>query len=117
MHGTDVSAPALNPPGTCVQERMQQLVEEELAEAEARRSQNRHVADFQKHQSALKAKKKYAAKHAALQEAAMLQELSTGSSKRFEKYAKEFIEEYQRQGKPVKPMQIRLNKKPSLESA
>lgn len=100
-----------------MQERMQQLVEEELAEAEARRSRNRHVAAFQKHQKALKAKRKGAAKHAALQEAAMIQELTADKGKRFEKYAREFIEEYQRQGKPIKPMQIVMNKPAPLDSA
>lgn len=96
---------------------MQQLVEEELAEAEAKRARNMHVAAFQKHQSDIKTKKKHAMKHATLQEAAMIQELSKESQSRFQKYAKEFIEEYQRQGKPIKPMQIKLNKPPPLESA
>jgi hypothetical protein len=100
-----------------MQERMQHLVEEELSEVEARLAQNRRVAAFQKHQCDLKAKKKCIAKQAALQEAAMVQELSTASNKRFEKYAQEFIDEYKRQGKPIQPMQIMLNKPAPLESA
>jgi hypothetical protein len=99
------------------QVRMQQLVEEEQAEAAARRACNRHCAAFQQHQAGRKDAAKRAAALSELQEAAMVQVLGQDADNRFHAYAKEFIEEYQRAGRPVKPMQLMLSKPAPFESA
>lgn len=100
-----------------LQERMKQLVEEETAEDEARRTHNKHISDFQKHQTMLKKKKIEAAKVQKLQEAAMVEVLSSDADKRFQRYAKEFIDEYKQQGKPIKPLELMLTKPAPFQSA
>lgn len=100
-----------------MQERMKQLVQEETAENEARRAHNKHISDFQKHQVAVKQKKAQAAQVEKLQEAAMMEELSSDADKRFQRYAKEFVDEYKRQGKSTKPLELMLSKPTRFESA
>jgi hypothetical protein len=99
------------------QERTKQLMEEQQAEEAAIRMQNMHVASFQKHQSLLKAKIKDQSKLRELQEAAMLADMSKDAEDRFKRYAKELVEEYRRQGKPIKPMEVMLSKPKPFESA
>lgn len=103
--------------GLPLQERMKQLVEEEKAEDEARRTHNKHISDFQKHQSMLKKKKIEAGKVQKLQEAAMIEALSSDADKRFQRYAKEFMDEYKLQGKPIKPLELILSKPAPFHSA
>lgn len=96
---------------------MKQLIEEEKAENGAKRAHNRHISEFQKHQVKLKQNKIKAARLEKLQEAAMMEELSSDADKRFQRYAKEFIDEYERQGKPIKPLQLMLSKPAPFDSA
>lgn len=96
---------------------MKQLVEEETAEEESRRAHNKHISDFQKHQMMLKKKKIQAAKVQKLQEAAMVEVLSSDADKRFNRYAEELIGEYKRQGKPIKPLELVLTKPAPFQSA
>eukprot|EP00892_Ulva_mutabilis_P004506 jgi/Ulvmu1/2427/UM134_0008.1 len=98
-------------------DRMKELVEEETAEDKAKRSHNKNISEFQKHQVALKQKKLQAAKLEKLQEAAMIEELSSDADNRFRRYAKEFIDEYKLQGKSIKPLELMLSRPARFESA
>ena len=100
-----------------MQARTAELAEAERAEVAARRARNTHYAAFQKHQADVKARRKERAKLDTLQEAAMLEEMANDQDERFRHYAQEYIDAYKRKGKPIKPMELTLAKKPPFESA
>jgi hypothetical protein len=81
------------------------------------RSRNIQCASFQNRQATLKQAKKARSKLEALQEAAMVEEMSNDAEGRFQKYAKDYIVEYKQQGKPVMPMLLQLAKPEPFVSA
>ena len=100
-----------------MQERTKQLQEEEADEVVGRGQRAAHTAAFQKHQASLKQRKLEKERLAKLQDAAMIQGMQTEAEEQFTGYAKEFVAEYARQGKPIVPMQLLLAKPPAFESA
>lgn len=100
-----------------VQERTQELQQEEVEELTAKHAHAKHTQSFQKHQASLKQRKKEKERLLLLKEAAMEADMSTDADLRFQTYAKEYISEYERQGKPVKPMQLSLHRPEPFVSA
>ena len=100
-----------------LQERTKELAREEDERAAAVRNRSKHFASFQKHQVELKQRKKAAGALETLREAAMVQVMASDADERFTNYAKEYIGEYARRGKPTKPMELTLARRPPLASA
>ncbi|GIL53247.1 hypothetical protein Vafri_8891 [Volvox africanus] len=96
--------------------RSSQLQQEEDEEKLKRLAVGKQLAAFQLRQAAIKARKMAEARIAELQEAAQLALSVQEEEEIFLKYAAECIEEYRRQGKPTKPMELHLRKKTTIEN-
>lgn len=92
-----------------LQERTKELQQEEVKETASKHARAKNTQAFQKHQASLKQRKVEKERLLLLKEAAMEANMSSDAEIRFQNYAKEFISEYERQGKPVKPMLLNLS--------
>lgn len=100
-----------------VQGRTEELAQEEADAAAERRQCSAQVSEFQQRQAAQKQAAREKELVSRAQEAAMIQETTNDSDARFAQYAAEFIAEYERQGKPVKPMHVALSRPEPFVSA
>uniref|UniRef100_A0A7R9V0J8 Trichohyalin-plectin-homology domain-containing protein n=1 Tax=Chlamydomonas euryale TaxID=1486919 RepID=A0A7R9V0J8_9CHLO len=96
--------------------RLEELKQEERAEALAKLQSCKQVKSFQLRQAEMRARRAAREKIEALQDAAQMELTIKEQENVFQQYAAEWVSEYRRQGKTVVPITHYLNKKETLET-